>query len=621
MITTVRWASDAMSAAPPLPGRRIRRPSWSTHVVLRLPNRSTWAPPRKPTWTRPRWRYPITSRSVVQARAPTMLGGSPMVMIGPAGGESRTTPFSKSPIARGAWRARARAKPRRGSRIPTKTTSPSRISRAAATTMIWRRVAWVPESLIGRSPPAQRGQESLAGAGLVVVLVVEPVVAVEVPLRRRGVGARGHHGHGPDQEPRDERAVRVAPDDRRVHQLLTGHEDGLRSPRGLQRDPQVPPQVRVPVGVAALHVEDGHVGVHRPHGEKLRPRKGTDHLPEPWVVPCHVAAQHGAGGEERHPPGRSLEGERHREVRVVLHFEGVRDTFLHRPAEVVGDPRAHVTHPRRDHTGDAPGADQLVEEDVGDRADKSEVPPSLADDLMARREGDAGLQARPHGPRHPVPDKLLDGRPKRHDLLHRKASRPQARDHVAAVSVAGTRPVRSGARRGGAPLHPLEPRAAPVAVVLRREGGGAEEAHELRLLRPAERTGDPRVPDLSSAASGRLSPLRPGHRVTLRRSSSQASQGSGFTTVQRSPSYRTGASTPASWRRGPTASRNRPRTASPASARTPAATRGRSAPPSPGPNQHSTSVHRPPMISESWRRIPRPSAASWRNHPCPWILW
>src|SRR6201993_1295427 len=44
-------------------------------------------------------------------------------------------PFSKSPMARGAWVRRATRNASIGSRIPTNTSSPSRISRAAAATI------------------------------------------------------------------------------------------------------------------------------------------------------------------------------------------------------------------------------------------------------------------------------------------------------------------------------------------------------------------------------------------------------------------------------------------------------------------------------------------------------
>src|SRR5437879_12444993 len=154
----------------------------------------------------------------VHMSAPAMLGGSPIVMIGAAGGEDRMTPFSNRPTARGACRARARANPRSGRRMPTNTTSPSRISRAAAATMTWRRVialvrmmpppsetvvhrggrlrgagakpfhpvpaqaAQVPRvSARAEHHPAEPGHNARPRARLFVVLVAEAVSAVDVP--------------------------------------------------------------------------------------------------------------------------------------------------------------------------------------------------------------------------------------------------------------------------------------------------------------------------------------------------------------------------------------------------------------------------------------------------------
>ena len=88
-----------------------------------------------PSVTRPDCMRPMTSRISVHHTAPVTLGPSDMVTRNASAGESRTTPFSKRPTAPGAWVDRARQKARRGSRMPTNTTSPSRISRAAAVTM------------------------------------------------------------------------------------------------------------------------------------------------------------------------------------------------------------------------------------------------------------------------------------------------------------------------------------------------------------------------------------------------------------------------------------------------------------------------------------------------------
>jgi hypothetical protein len=72
--------------------------------------------------------------------APTRFGGSDIVNSISSDGVSRTMPFSKRPSAVGACVRFASANARSGSRMPTNTTSPSSISRAAAITMSSRSV-------------------------------------------------------------------------------------------------------------------------------------------------------------------------------------------------------------------------------------------------------------------------------------------------------------------------------------------------------------------------------------------------------------------------------------------------------------------------------------------------
>ena len=82
----------------------------------------------------------MISRVPVDHRAPGILGVSLMVMSVAGAGSSRTMPFSKSPTAAGAWVRLAKAKARRGRRMPTKARSPSRICRPAAMTISSRSV-------------------------------------------------------------------------------------------------------------------------------------------------------------------------------------------------------------------------------------------------------------------------------------------------------------------------------------------------------------------------------------------------------------------------------------------------------------------------------------------------
>src|SRR5579862_4332987 len=124
-----------MSHAPPDPGNRCISRLRCPHVLFRLPNRSTSAAPRKPISTRPCCNRPITSSICPHCVAARRFGGSPIVYRSSLEGLSRMIPFSKRPIARGACVRRATRNASIGSRIPTNTSSPSRISRAAAATI------------------------------------------------------------------------------------------------------------------------------------------------------------------------------------------------------------------------------------------------------------------------------------------------------------------------------------------------------------------------------------------------------------------------------------------------------------------------------------------------------
>ena len=76
----------------------------------------------------------MSTSPVAQAAACTF-GASLIVYRSGGGTRSRTSPFSNRPMAEGAWVRLARLKASNGRRIPTNTTSPSAISRAAATTI------------------------------------------------------------------------------------------------------------------------------------------------------------------------------------------------------------------------------------------------------------------------------------------------------------------------------------------------------------------------------------------------------------------------------------------------------------------------------------------------------
>lgn len=134
--------------------------------------------------------------------------------------------------------------------------------------------------------------------------------------------------------------------------------------------------------VATLHVQDRDVGPERADGEQPLSGEGARHGPQPRVIPHDVAPEGGPRRQVRHPHRGGAHGQRHREVRMVFHRQRLWDPVLDRASEVVRDSRADVSDPRRDHFGDAPRADELIKEDVGDGPDEGEIAPTLADDFV-----------------------------------------------------------------------------------------------------------------------------------------------------------------------------------------------------------------------------------------------
>ena len=69
----------------------------------------------------------------------------------------------------------------------------------------------------------------------------------------------------------------------------------------------------------------------------------------------------------------------------------------------------------RAHTA---GADEQIEEDVGDRTDQGEVAAPLPDQLVAGGVGDRGFQRRAHAHGAAVGDEAGDRLPQRQELGH-----------------------------------------------------------------------------------------------------------------------------------------------------------------------------------------------------------
>src|SRR5260370_11718262 len=276
-----------MSAPPPLPGSLTFGFAGSpTYEVFRLPKRSTSAPPMKPRSTCPCAISAIAFDIRVAHSASATFGGSPIVPRKAAAGWSRIRPTSKSPRALAACALRATAYARIGSRIPTNTRSPSRISREATATIsscgvydsliaeVRRRGELVVMNAqrldvhafeIGRAirhvedPRLQPGREALRGARLLRVLAIETVVSLEMSLHRRRVRAarlvddRDHLGL------RKQNPIWIAQGDIDVDELLAGHDHLVRREPGLLGDSERPPGVRAAHRVGPLHVDDPNV--------------------------------------------------------------------------------------------------------------------------------------------------------------------------------------------------------------------------------------------------------------------------------------------------------------------------------------------------------------------------
>jgi len=222
-------------------------------------------------------------------------------------------------------------------------------------------------------------------------MVVEKRLEVPppVPLHRRGQGAPRLFHYGGHQEPRDNRAVRIAADHLLGHDLLAGDYGAPGRVGGLDCQSQVAPQVSVPLPVGSLHVDDGDVGPERAHRQDVRAAKWVGELAYPGMVPHDIAAKAGEGGQIGHAHGSSLQCEADAEVAVVFHRQRSRDAMLECATECVPRATCDVAYPGRDHPSHGAGANQLVKGHVGDRADQGQVFALLADDLVDRCERDA----------------------------------------------------------------------------------------------------------------------------------------------------------------------------------------------------------------------------------------
>ena len=93
-----------------------------------------------------------------------------------------------------------------------------------------------------------------------------------------------------------------------------------------------------------------------------------------------------------------------------------------RPPEAVAGAVLDVADPGRHHAARAAGGEELVEADVGDRADEGQVTPALADQLVGGGEGDQALERRPQHHGRAVGDVPAHRLGERDDLAQRAGS-------------------------------------------------------------------------------------------------------------------------------------------------------------------------------------------------------
>src|SRR5438105_13384613 len=205
------------------------------------------------------------------------------------------TPSSNRPIACGAWVRFATTNAMSGRRMPTNTTSPSAISRAAWATItsageygidgptaatprtlvadLGRGDAGLPQPRpaiaelleIGRmvGEPGHPLRDPAFGAsglaGRTVVLVEERMIAGVAALERRGMASAGRGHDGRDLGARADGPVRIPRDDRTVDDLVREDDHPLRREGRLLRHAPWPPLLGVAVRVGALAGDDRDV--------------------------------------------------------------------------------------------------------------------------------------------------------------------------------------------------------------------------------------------------------------------------------------------------------------------------------------------------------------------------
>ncbi len=156
--------------------------------------------------------------------------------------------------------------------------------------------------------------------------------------------------------------------------------------RAIHGDSQAAPEVRIALRVGALRVQDRDVRTQRAYGDQFFFADGRGELAQVAIFLQQIAAQRRVGGQKRDAERAGMQRQRHREIRVVHHFQAPRNTALHRAPETIADARRNVADPGGHHARDATRADHLVKENIGDGTDQREVAAALANQFVTSGE-------------------------------------------------------------------------------------------------------------------------------------------------------------------------------------------------------------------------------------------
>src|SRR5258708_38505044 len=110
-------------------------------------------------------------------------------------------------------------------------------------------------------PFIQPGLKALQRARALVILMVKLVIAVGVTLYGRRMRSPGLMYYGPHFERWPQHAVGIAQNNFTRHNLLSYQDHTALCKQRLFAEAQIAPGVGIPFFVAALHMDNGHIGM------------------------------------------------------------------------------------------------------------------------------------------------------------------------------------------------------------------------------------------------------------------------------------------------------------------------------------------------------------------------